>query len=85
MNKVIPLFKVFMSEDVDKPLLETLHSGFIGEGPKVLEFEETLKKYLQTENVLTTNSGTSALHLAYHIALNSENYKQDVKQKYRSW
>lgn len=75
MNKAIPLFKVFMSEDVDKPLLETLHSGFIGEGPKVLEFEETLKKYLQTENVLTTNSGTSALHLAYHIALNSENYK----------
>ena len=67
MNKVIPLFKVFMSENVDKPLLDTLHSGFIGEGPKVLEFEDTLKKHLQTENVLTTNSGTSALHLAYHL------------------
>ena len=67
MNKHIPLFKVFMSDDVDKPLLETLHSGFIGEGPKVLEFEEILKKHLQTENVLTTNSGTSALHLAYHM------------------
>lgn len=67
MNKTIPLFKVFMSKDVDKPLLETLHSGFIGEGPRVLEFEETLKKHLQTENVLTTNSGTSALHLTYHI------------------
>lgn len=75
MNKLIPLFKVFMSEDVDKPLLETLHSGFIGEGPKVLEFEETLKKHLQTENVLTTNAGTSALHLAYHIALNPEALK----------
>lgn len=67
MNQQIPLFKVFMSEDVDKPLLETLHSGFIGEGPKVLEFEKTLKKYLKTKNVLTTNSGTSALHLAYHM------------------
>ncbi|MBR2247624.1 MAG: DegT/DnrJ/EryC1/StrS family aminotransferase [Bacilli bacterium] len=75
MNKQIPLFKVFMSEDVDKPLLETLHSGFIGEGSKVLEFEDTLKKHLQTENVLTTNSGTSALHLAYHIALNPEALK----------
>lgn len=64
---MIPLFKVFMPDSVDKPLLETLHSGFIGEGPKVLEFEEILKKHLQTENVLTTNSGTSALHLAYHI------------------
>ena len=72
---MIPLFKVFMADSVDKPLSETLHSGFIGEGPKVLEFEETLKKHLQTENVLTTNSGTSALHLAYHIALNSEALK----------
>ncbi len=71
-KKIIPLFKVFMPDSVDKPLLETLHSGFIGEGPKVLEFEETLKKHLQTENVLTTNSGTSALHLAYHIALNPD-------------
>ena len=70
MDKPIPLFKVFMSKDVDQPLLEVLHSGYIGEGSKVLEFEETLKKYLQTENILTTNSGTSALHLAYHIALN---------------
>lgn len=67
---MIPLFKVFMSEDVDKPLLETLHSGFIGEGSKVLEFEEVLKKHLQAENVLTVNSGTSALHLAYHMIIN---------------
>lgn len=81
MNKQIPLFKVFMSEDVDKPLLETLHSGFIGEGPKVLEFEETLKKYLQTENVLTTNSGTSALHLAYHLSLNPD-YPKDYTAGY---
>jgi len=64
---MIPLFKVFMADSVDKPLLETLHSGFIGEGPKVLEFEETLKKHLKTENVLTTNSGTSALYLIYHM------------------
>jgi dTDP-4-amino-4,6-dideoxygalactose transaminase len=74
-KNMIPLFKVFMSKDVDKPLLETIHSGFIGEGPKVLEFEETLKKHLQTENVLTTNSGTSALHLAYHLT------KQDGRNK----
>lgn len=67
MNQQIPLFKVFMSDTVDKPVLETLHSGFIGEGPKVLEFEELLKSYLQTENILTTNSGTAALHLAYHM------------------
>lgn len=65
-----------MPDSVDKPLLETLHSGFIGEGSKVLEFEETLKKYLQTENVLTTNSGTSALHLAYHMIIQDSDLKR---------
>lgn len=73
---MIPLFKVFMAESVDKPLLETLHSGFIGEGPKVLEFEETLKKYLKTENVLTANSGTSALHLIYHMVIGGTKLKR---------
>lgn len=77
---MIPLFKVFMSNSVDKPLLETLHSGFIGEGQKVLEFEETLKKHLQTENVLTVNSGTSALHLIYHM-LEKQPHHLDIKRK----
>ena len=36
---MIPLYKVHIPDDVDGPLLETLHSGFIGQGPKVEEFE----------------------------------------------
>lgn len=73
---MIPLFKVFMADSVDKPLLETLHSGFIGEGPRVLEFEKTLRRHLRAENVLTTNSGTSALHLAYHLC--HKPYSSDI-------
>ncbi len=45
MKELIPLFKVFMSNSVDKPLLDVIHSGWIGEGPKVQEFETNLKKY----------------------------------------
>ena len=45
MKELIPLFKVFMSNTVDKPLLDVIHSGWIGEGPKVQEFETNLKKY----------------------------------------
>lgn len=75
MKEMIPLFKVFMSKDVDAPLLETLHSGFIGEGKRVLEFEDTLKQFLHTNNVLTLNSGTSALHLAYHLTLSDNSAK----------
>ena len=41
------LFKVHMPKSIDKPLLEVLHSGFIGQGPKVEEFESKLSAYFQ--------------------------------------
>ncbi len=45
-KEMIPLFKVYVSKDIDKPLLETIHSGWIGEGPRVKEFEKSLKEIL---------------------------------------
>lgn len=65
---MINLFKVFMPESVMAPLRETLLSGFIGQGPRVDEFEALLKKMLQYQNLVTVNSGTSALHLALRLA-----------------
>lgn len=69
MNKKIPLFKVYMADEIDAPLLEVLHSGWIGEGPKVEKFEENLKNYFGNPYLSTVNNGTAALHLAYHMAL----------------
>ena len=65
--KTIPLFKVYMSEEVDKPLLDILHSGFIGQGKIVDQFELALKQYFNKDFVLTLNNGTSGLHLALHL------------------
>lgn len=67
--KKIPLFKVYMAKEVDRPLLDVIHSGWIGEGPKVEEFENRLKDYFGNPLLSTVNNGTSALHLAYHMAL----------------
>src|SRR5258708_4800245 len=64
----IGLLKVHMPAAVDKPLLETLHSGYIGQGKKVEEFEKKLSERLGTTNVLTLNSGTSAIVLALRLA-----------------
>lgn len=51
------------------PQLEkVLYSGYIGQGPKVDEFEKAFGAYLGTGNVLSLNSGTSALHLALRLA-----------------
>ena len=45
---MIPLFKVFMPKSVKKPLLKTLFSGYIGQGPQVEKFENALKKGIST-------------------------------------
>jgi dTDP-4-amino-4,6-dideoxygalactose transaminase len=64
----IPLFKVHMSESVLLPLATTILSGYIGQGPRVDEFEKELAPWLGNHNVLALNSGTSALQLALRLA-----------------
>mgnify|MGYP004467291495 CR=1 FL=1 len=63
----ISLFKVFMSEDVIKPVNEVLMSGYVTQGKQVEKYEEVLKKFLGTENVLTLNSATAGLTLATRL------------------
>lgn len=67
----IPLFKVFMSETSIKLTEETLRSGFIGQGPRVDEFEKKLKEHFNTDYLATLNSATSAEHLALHMIKSS--------------
>jgi dTDP-4-amino-4,6-dideoxygalactose transaminase len=63
----IPLFKVFMSKNVMKPLEKVLMSGYIGQGPVVDQFEKKLQKFIGNPYVFTVNSGTSALHLVFRL------------------
>lgn len=63
----IPLFKVFVADEVMEPLAKVLKSGYIGQGPKVDEFEKMLSDYIGTPYINTVNNGTSGLHLALHM------------------
>lgn len=69
MKKVIPLFKVYMSPNAKQAVNDVLDSGFIGEGPRVKEFEHELKEYFNASkeyyDITTVNSATSAEHLLY--------------------
>jgi perosamine synthetase len=65
---MIPLFKVHMPKEVDKPLLEVLHSGYITQGEKVEQFEKKFADMMQYKHVVSVNSGTSALTLALRLA-----------------
>lgn len=67
-GKNIPLFKVFMPESVMEPLRKVLFSGYIGEGPRVEEFEQRLTQCFSNNNVLALNNGTAALQLALRLA-----------------
>ncbi len=64
----IDLFKVHMPKSVFKPLKQVLQSGFIGQGPKVEEFEAKLREYFKWEYINTTNNCTSSLLLALRLA-----------------
>ena len=72
----IPLFKVFMPESVMDPLRDVLFSGYIGEGPRVEEFERALAPWVGNDNALALNNGTAALHLALRLA--NVGYGDDV-------
>ena len=67
MSSLISLFKVFMSPDVLKPINETLMSGYITQGPRVEEFEENLKQLFNYPYILTLNSATSGLTIAFRL------------------
>jgi len=65
---MIPLFKVYMAESVRLPLMETLYSGWIGQGSRVAEFEQQLGNRIGNMNCLTLSAGTHGLHLALRLA-----------------
>jgi len=69
MTFKIPLFKVNMSPRAGDLVADVLQSGQIAEGPKVQIFEyELAARLLAQPKIVSVNSGTSALHLAYHLA-----------------
>lgn len=64
---MIPLFKVAMNPMAEKAVGNVLNSGFIGQGEIVEKFESQLKESFNNNNLVTVNSGTSALHLALRL------------------
>ncbi len=61
---MIETFKVHMPPSVKDELLKTLFSGYIGQGKKVDEFENNFSEKFNVKNVVSLNTGTSALRLA---------------------
>ena len=67
--KQIVLFYPFVPEEPIKNVSEVLRSRWIGQGPRVNEFEQRFKDRFATKShCVAVGSGTDALHLAYICA-----------------
>jgi len=64
-----PLFKVHVPiDDALNEIKTVFESGYINEGLQVSKFKDLLSKYLNEENLVLTNSCTSALTIALKVA-----------------
>ena len=66
----IPVFAPSIGEDTKKHLEDALDVGWLGMGTSTKEFEDRISEFLNLKNrfVVTTNTGTSALHIALRVA-----------------
>lgn len=65
----IVLFHPHISESAIEMVLQTLHTRWIGQGPKVDEFENRFsKRFGNGSAAVAVGSGTDALHLSYILA-----------------
>ncbi len=64
MSVVIPLSRPSFDENEIRELESVLASGWVSQGPKVREFEETVARYLDVKHAIAVTNCTAALHLA---------------------
>ena len=61
---IIPYSKQSISKSDIKAVTKVLRSDYLTQGPKVLEFENRINKFVKSRFSVAVNSATSGLHLA---------------------
>src|SRR6266516_458850 len=64
----IGMFKPYVNARAVELVAEVLRSGWVGEGPRVKEFESRVGARVGARYPVAVNSGTAALHLAVLLA-----------------
>jgi|694.fasta_scaffold43012_3 perosamine synthetase len=65
---VIPLFKSFHSDDMERVALAVMRSGYIASGPEINHFEREFSAYIGASNIVTLSDMTHALQLALRLS-----------------
>lgn len=60
---MIPVLRPTFDDETKRELLEVLDSGWVGYGPKTIEFQNKFAEYVGAKYAVGMNSATSGLHL----------------------
>ena len=61
---MIPISRPSIGEEELSKVAEVFKTGWLGMGAVTFEFEEKIKTFLGSKNVIATNTGTSSIHVA---------------------
>ncbi len=64
---MISLFSTYIPQETFEDVADTLASGYIGQGPKVEQFEKDFSEKFKRRYCVSMNSGSSALETAYEL------------------
>ena len=64
----VPLLRPWLGEEEIEAVAEVIRSGWISQGPKVIEFENAMAAFVGTKYAVATNAATSSLHLSLRLS-----------------
>ncbi len=64
IKQFLPYYQPLIEEDEINEVVDTLESGWLTMGPKTIEFEKLIARYIGVKHAIAVNSCTAALHLS---------------------
>lgn len=67
-EKQVPLLRPWIEEEEIQAVAEVMRTGWISQGPKVIEFENAVAEYVGAAHAVATNACTTSLHLTLMLS-----------------